>query len=94
MLIGIAVVAAWVFSNTGVEDMKRYAAGIFGVSLGSSLLLWGLEELRNGRIRGKRVQVHRDNSPVVFFLLIAGMRFFPGLAMLVGAIWYLFRRQA
>lgn len=93
-LIGLAAVAAWVFAKAGAGIVQNYAAGVFGASLGGALLLWGVEELMAGRIRGKRVYVRRSESPFVFFALITGMRFFPGLAMLVGAFWYLFLRQA
>ena len=91
--MGFAAAAAWVFAHTEAEAAQCYAAGVFGASLGSALLLWGIEELKDGKISGKRVRVRRSTSPLVFLAMVVGMRFFPGFAMLLGAFWYVFLRQ-
>ena len=93
LLMGLAFLAAWTFTSTDSEIIRHYAAGVFGASLGGALTLWGLSELKAGKIRGKGGYVLRSDSPVVFFSLIMVTRFFPGLAMLLATFWHLAIKQ-
>ena len=90
-LMAVAAASAYAFSTTNSGSVQRYAGAAFGISLGGALLFWGVQELLSERIRGTRVYVNRRDSPIVFFSLLAGKRFVPGLAMLIGGISYFFR---
>ena len=90
VLITVAFAAAFAYANVEQGDGQRYAAGLFGAALGAALLLWGISELKQGRIRGKRVHVHRTETPLVFGLLLIGTRIAPGVVMLGAAIWVVF----
>lgn len=93
ILMAVAFACAVLFVNTEVEPVRRYAAGSFGMALGAALLLWGVDEYRAGQIRGTRIYVHRASHPAVFFLLLAGKRWFPGGIMLLAGFWYAFIRS-
>lgn len=88
----MALLAMFGYLYTEQDTARRHAAGIFGGSLGAALLLWGMEEIKRGRIRGKRVQVQRSDAPVVFLLLLLGKRVAPALLMIGAAIWIVFSR--
>ncbi len=92
VFIGIAAISAYLFSIAEKDAFQKYAACGFGISLGSALLLWGLQELIDGKIRGARVYVHRKENPLIFFLLLIGKRFCPGFIMLCAAFWFVFLR--
>ena len=93
ILIGITFICAGAYGLSEVEIIRRYAAGVFGTSLGGALLLWGKAEIRDGRIKGKRVYVYRDNTPVMFFTLLAGKRIIPGGVMLLAGLWHAFSHE-
>ncbi len=86
--MGLAVAAAYVFTAATDLNFQRHAAGIFGAALGGALILWGVEELLQGRIRGKRAAVVRTDAPLLFFSLLVATRFFPGVTMLLAGLWY------
>jgi hypothetical protein len=87
--MAVSFLSAWIFSITNVESTKAYSAGSFGLSLGSALCIWGIEEYREKRIRGTRVYVSSSESPILFATLLALKRFVPGIIMVFAGIWYL-----
>ena len=89
----MAFAAAFAYTNIDQELAQRYAAGIFAVSLAVALLLWGIEEVKKGKIRGKRVYVSRTEAPAVFLVLLAVKRFVPAIVMVGAAIWIVFFRK-
>ena len=91
-LMALAFAAAFAYTNIDHESAQRYAAGIFAVSLGTALLLWGIEEMQQGRIRSKRVYVSRTEAPTSFLVLLAAKRFVPAIVMVGAAIWIVFFR--
>lgn len=64
VIMALAALAACIFANTDADVVQTHAGGVFGASLGFALLLWGLEELKDGEIPGKRVGVQRRDSPL------------------------------
>ena len=90
--MAVSFAAAVAYMNVEQESAQRYAGGVFGASLGAALLLWGIEELKQGKIRGKRVHVSRHDTPFVFLLLLIGKRFAPATVLLGAAIWITFFR--
>ena len=92
VLMAVAFAAAFAYAKVEQAAAQRYAAGIFGASLGAALLLWGMEELKQGKIRGKRVYVSRTDAPVIFLLLLVGKRIAPATVMLGAAVWIVFFR--
>lgn len=91
---GCAVLCALAFHWSEDEPGRRLAAGSFGSFLGAALCLFGLEEKREGRIRGRRTRVERREHPVLFHVLLAGTRWLPGVAMLVAGVWHAWLRAA
>ena len=92
VLMAVAFAAAFAYTNVEQGSAQRYAAGVFGASVGAALLLWGIEEIKQGKIRGKRVYVSRTDDPAVFLLLLVGKRIAPAVVMLGAAIWIVFFR--
>lgn len=92
--MSIALAAALGYATLEQDTARRYAAGIFGGSLGAALLLWGIEEIKRGTIRGKRVHVRLSDAPIVFVLLLFGKRIAPAILMIGAAIWLVFFRAA
>ena len=90
--MALAFAAAFAYANVQQGTAQRYTAGIFAASLGAALLVWGMKELKQGKIRGNRAHVHRADAPVVFLLLLVGKRIAPGIVMLGAAIWIVFLR--
>ena len=94
LLMAIAVFAAIGYVYLEIDSARRYAAGVFGGALGAALLLWGIDEIKRGRIRAKRVYVSRSDKPTVFLLLVLAKRIVPAIVMLGAAIWLAFFRAA
>lgn len=92
--MAMALIAAFGYTHLEQDNAQNYAAGVFGGSLGAALLLWGIEEIKRGRIRATRVHVRRSDSPTVFLLLVLSKRIAPAIVMLGAAIWVAFFREA
>jgi len=86
-----AFASAFAFATVEQPAAERLAASVFCLALGTALLLWGLDERREGRIRGHRVHVHAGDNPRVFLLLLALKRFVPGAAMVLAGLWLALR---
>ena len=84
---GIALICGAVLVNGEAERIQQYE-----VALGCALLTWGLAELDEAKIHGKRVDVYRRQRPIVFYLLLFGNRVVLGMVMLLAGLWYTFTR--
>ena len=90
LLIVVAGIGAFIFSQSDTEIVQRWAAGTFGFALGAALLLWGVEEQNRGTIRVKRIQLRKTEFPKLFLATLVISRFLPGVFMLGVALWYVF----
>ena len=87
--MAVAVLSAYIYSNTNAESGKVNSASSFGISLGAALCIWGIEEYREKKIRGVRVYVNASDSPLLFGTLLALKRFVPGIIMIAAGTWLL-----
>ena len=83
MLLAIAAfAAAAAFSAVDEPRLRRGAASGFALCLGGALVLWGVEGVERGRIRGRRVTVRRDDHPLAFWGIVVLARLLPGVVMI------------
>ena len=88
MLLAIAAfAAAAAFSALDDARLRRVAAALFALCLGIALVLWGVEGVERGRIRGRRVTVRRDDHPLAFWGIVVLARLVPGVAMIAAGFW-------
>lgn len=64
--------------------------GTFSFALAGALVIWGIEEMVDGKIHVRTIRVNRVDSPKTFFAMVLISRFVPGAVMLCGVLWYVF----
>ena len=87
----LAFACAALFANTEADTTRQLTGGIFGIALGAALSFWGINEYTKGSIKGRRVIVYRDENSTIFYMLVAGKRFVPGIIMFFAGIWFMFK---
>ena len=75
--------------DTGTQHLT---ASCFVPLIGLSLGLWGLEEAREGALRGRRRTVRRASQPALFWSMLSLRRLLPAAVLIPAGFWHYFFR--
>jgi hypothetical protein len=88
LLTVMAFGSAYLYSSYENALIQEYSPVVFALSLGLALVLWGVSELKSGKIRGKRRYIYQKDNPALFKIILSIKRFVPGIIMILAGIWY------
>ncbi len=90
ILGGAALLLMLWFNYTSDEAIKPTLAGFFAISMGGSLVCWGMHGIEKGEILIKRRHVRRDEHPLIFWATVIVFRLLTGSVLALGGVWHLF----
>jgi hypothetical protein len=90
LLFVSAFACAAYFGRDEVAHLSTFSGIYFGFALGCSLLLWGMIDLENGTIKGRRRYYSKSEEPKMFVFLFLFKIVLPSICGFVIAGYYAF----
>lgn len=78
------------FGKSDALTTRKWSGAYFGYALLSSTVIWGLINLKAGRVRGKRRYYERGRNPKMFAFIMVLKIGIPSLCGLIVGLFYTF----
>jgi len=90
LLLLSAFACAAYFGKSEALTTRKWSGAYFGYALLSSTVIWGLINLKTGRVRGKRRYYAKERNPKMFALIMVLKIGIPSLCGLMIGLFYTF----